>query len=190
MSQIVNFPPSMNLGAVKSPALEDMRPHMMSFRSQNANYGARDTVTIAIPTGQKGMYLHPSDSFISFRLTPVFTATGGTLALDANAYSVFRNARVRHGSNVLVNQRNCNRLWNALFDIQVGTSDREARQIDLGIEGDTTTSNVSNLFGVGLISGQSISCSFTLPMAVVGSLQEKAIPLGWLNTSQLFIELD
>jgi len=187
--ELINLPPSLNLGGVKQSALQDMRPSFQKLRSQNATYGPRDTIIIPIPTGRRGDFLNGADSYISFKFTPSYTGTG-PLSLDACAYSFFRNIRVRHGSNLLVNQRNCNRLWNALHDIQVNGSDRENDQITLCHMADTLISPANNMYGIAVASGSTYGASFSLPVPLVGALSEKACPLGWMNTSQLYIEID
>lgn len=190
MSSVVNFPPSMNLAINKAPLLEGMRGGHLQFRSQNSSYGERETISINIPTGQQGMWLHPQDSYLSFRFKPTFTVTAGSVSLDANAYSIFQHCRVRHGSNVLVNQRNCNRLWSALYDVQVPSGERASHTVNLGIKEDNQDARDGYLYGEALTSGQTRGYSMSLPISVLGSLQEKAIPLGWLNSSQLTLELD
>lgn len=190
MSSVVNFPPSMNLAQTKAPALEGMRGGHLQFRSQNASYNERETISINIPTGQQGMWLHPQDSYISFRFKPKFTVNNGSVSLDANAYSIFQHCRVRHGSNVLVNQRNCNRLWSALYDVQVPSGERASHTVNLGIKEDSQDARDGYLYGQTLTSDTTYGYSMSLPISVLGSLQEKAIPLGWLNSSQLTLELD
>ena len=146
---------------------------------------------IEIPCGRSGAYLHPQDSFLEFKFTPVFTeGTSGQTSLDANAYSIFKSIRILHGSNVLVNVQNCNRLYNALYDIQVHGSERNAGQITLGIQSETVNSLHCNLFGQQLVSTRTYQFSMTLPCSILGSLQEKALPLGWMGASSLYLELE
>ncbi len=186
---IINFPPSMNLQK-KASALSDMTPLMSSFRSANQTYGAQDTIRINLATGLSGHFLHAADSFISFRFKVTHASTAAVLRLDGTAYSFFRNFRVSHGSNQLVNVKNSNRLWNALFDLQCNSAQRESRQNDLCIDGDTVASRCNNLFGIEVNSDEWYSASFCIPSSVVGSLQEMALPLGWMNQSELTIEFD
>lgn len=184
----VNLSDSMNLSKVKAPLAEEVKGSHLVFKSQNQTYGARDTIVIPIPTAPNS-WLHPQDSFISFKFVPTFTITAGSMSLDATCYSIIRNIRVRQGANLLVNQRNCNRLWNAVYDVQVPSGERVSHQLSLGVEDSTTDSPSGHLYGAVLTSGQALGFSFTLPCSVVGSMQEKAIPLGALS-SQLYIELD
>ena len=198
MSQIINLPPSLNLGDVKQNALQDMSPSFQKLRAMNASYSPRDTITIAIPTGRRGDFLHGADSFISFKVIPnIVNGAANVLSLDGTDYSFFRNVRVRHGSNVLVNQRNSNRLWNALYDVQVSASERESNQVSLlQHSGSGPDANCNNMYGItfantsAIPAGCGYNASFTLPCPLVGSLSEKAVPLGWMNTSQLYIEID
>ena len=102
---------------------------------------------ISIPTGKRGNFLQGADSFISFKVIPnIVNGAANVLSLDGTAYSFFRNLKIRHGSNFLVNQRNLNRLLNALYDVQVSAAERESNQVKLlqhsGTDG---TSNANNM---------------------------------------------
>ena len=188
---VVTLPTSMNLGDVKASCVSDCKASIQRFRSDNSSYQSNDIVRIEIPCGRSGAYLHPQDSFLEFKFTPVFTeGTSGQTSLDANAYSIFKSIRILHGSNVLVNVQNANRLYNALYDIQVSGSERNAGQITLGIQSEASTSPHCNLFGQILNSTKTYQFSLTLPCSILGSLQEKALPLGFMGASSLYLELE
>lgn len=186
----VNLPPSLNLGDVKKSAIPNCKSSFQRIRSDNATYGAGDVVRIEIPCGRKGDYLHGQDSFLEFKFTPTFAVTAGSMSIDANAYSIFKSLKVYHGSNLLINQQFSNRLWNALFDAQVSGSQRQGKTCNLAIATDTVMSRSSNLYGIVLTSASTYGCSFVLPCSLIGSLSDKATPLGWMGASSIYIELE
>jgi hypothetical protein len=192
MSEIINFPQSMNLSQTKPQALNDMKGSFQQYKSQNQNYKQRDTISIPIPTGASGTFLHGSDSFISFRFTPEFIDPGtGALFLDGNFLSLFKNVRIRHGSSLLCNHREANRLYQSLFDSHTTSATRAGRSIDLGIFQNNTITKTQNMNGAYLgTTGKTLDCCVTLPIPLLGSLAEKALPVGWLTNSQLFLEID
>ena len=188
---VVQLPISMNLGDVKASCVADCKSSTQRLRSDNSTYRENDIVRIEIPCGRKGAWLHPQDSFLEFKFTPVFSAgTAGVISLDGNAFSIFKSIRILHGSNVLVNVQNCNRLYQALYDIQVTSAERNAGQITIGIQRENYNSPHCNLFGQVLTSGNTSQYSMTLPVSILGSLQEKSIPLGWMGASNLYLELE
>jgi hypothetical protein len=187
---IINLPESMNLTNQKKVALVDMLPFTHHITSTNTTYNPRDMIRINIPNGSNnGSKLHGSDSNFSFDFTPVFTTSTGTVSLDATCYSFFRNARLTNGSNIISNLRNANRIWNALYDVSVNSSDRENDTVTMGLEVQITCSLGNNMYGKALSSGETYHCSFCLPMPLVGSLTDKSVPLSWLN-SPLVLEFD
>lgn len=197
MAEIIQLPSSMNLTEVKQTALPDMKANFLEIPSNNRVYAPRDTIQIEIPTGQRGVFLHAQDSYISYRFKPSFTCAAGQPSLDGTAFSIIKSVKVRHSSNYLVNQQNANRLYNALYDIQVSPSERGVNQIGLGVQ-DTLVNSVSNnLYGLQFaktgdanLANAWYGVSHPLICSVVGTLQENAIPLGWLNSAPLVIELE
>jgi hypothetical protein len=188
MSQVINFPTSMNLSSVKETAEPTMRGDFMAFGSQNQVYGARDMIKIPIPNASN-VWLHGNDSFLSFRVKITGVATGGILSLDGSCYSIIKNARLVHAGNILVEQNECGRLWNALFDLQVSGADRASKEITHGVYDDIQISRSSGLFGTVVTNDKYLYFSFPLPMSIVGTLAEKSFPLGALSTGMM-LELD
>jgi hypothetical protein len=185
----VTLPLSMNLAESKPACVADCKASFQRFRSDNATYGQGDIVRIEIPCGRNGTYLHAQDSFLEFKFMATFTdGANGTTCLDGNCLSIFKSCRIMHGSNVLVNIQNCNRLWHALYDVQC--NDRNTGQITMGIITESTNSPHCNLFGAQLTSGNVYPFAFTLPVSLLGSLQEKALPIGMMNASNLYLELE
>jgi hypothetical protein len=187
---IINLPDSMNLTEQKKVALVDMSPFSHKIRSTNTSYNPRDMIRINIPTGgNNGAKLHGSDSYFSFDFTPIFTIAGGAMSLDGCAYSFFKNARLINGSNNISTLRNANRAWNMLYDVSVNSADRESDTNTMCLSISVTSSLGNNMYGKTLISGETYSCSFCLPMPLIGSLTDKSVPLSWLN-APLVLELD
>lgn len=185
----INFPESLQMNAKAPAAPAD--PLITRFRSDNTSYNAGDIIRIEIPTGGRGQYLLPADSFLSFDFTSNHTATGGALSLDGSAYSIFRRARVIHGSTTLVDTQHCGRLWNALRDAMVSVSSRSADEVRLGVENAANQLSAANYTaGLTLTSGQAYDAAFPLPLPLVGTLSKSALPLGMMGASSLYIELE
>jgi hypothetical protein len=194
---VANFPSSMNIANSKKSCVTDCHASFQRIRSDNSEVNANDIIRIEIPCGRKGDWLHPQDSFLEFKTKLTYTggtsATGGTaepVSLDGNAMSLFSGLRIYHGTNLLVNQRMCNRLWQALYDVQCNSAERVSDQIGLGVHVDGSSSVSNNLFGMTLISGNTYQFAFSIPCSVLGSLTDHAIPLGWMGSSSLYLELD
>jgi hypothetical protein len=202
----MSLPKELNLGSNK-PMSSNARPQILRFRSDNSTYTAGDTIRIEIPTGRVGQYAFPLDSFLEFKLK--INASGGAAAgttnffLDQSIYSLFNRIRVLQGSVVLEDTLYCNRLWTALYDIQVNESERRGDTITKGIYDMNATSSTasfnSGLFGQLLAIRTSASAasdsslydfSFVIPSALFGSLSQKALPLSLLGASSLYIEFE
>ena len=181
MAQVVNFPTSMNLSNVKATAEPTMKGEFLEFQSQNQSYGQREKIRIPI-ANTANTWLHGNDSFLSGRFKVESTATGGSIQLDGSAFSLFQNARLLHNNVPIVEQIECGRLWNALFDFQVGYNERYSKQISHCIAVDENSTFHESLFGVTLTNDKFVYFSICLPMSIVGSLSEKSFPLGALNT--------
>lgn len=190
MSVELNYPQSLDMMA-KKPAVP-AEPLITRFRSDNAEYSAGDIIRIEISTGGRNQFLLPNDSFLSFDFTSTHTATAGNLRLDGSAYSIFRRARVIHGSTTVIDIQNCGRLWNALRDAMVNYSARCADEVRLAADADPTTqqSTSNYLAGRQLVSNTSYDAAFALPLGLVGTLSKSATPLGLMGASSLFIELE
>lgn len=187
----INFPESLQMNAKAPAAPAD--PLITRFRSDNTSYSAGDIIRIEIPTGGRGQYLLPNDSFLSFDFTSThsITAVGSTVRLDGSAYSIFRRARVIHGSTTLVDVQHCGRLWSALRDIMVAPSSRVVDEVRLGLDNVAAQTNANNYTaGISMTSAQAYDAAFPLPLPLVGTLSKTAIPLGLMGASSLFIELE
>ena len=115
---VITLPSSMNLNDVKPSCVADCQSSFQRILSDNSTYRENDIVRIEIPTGGRGTWLHPQDSWFEFKFTPVFTnGTSGITSIDGNAYSIFKSIRVLHGSNVLVNVQNF--IWSKQIVVSV-----------------------------------------------------------------------
>jgi hypothetical protein len=115
----------MNIANSKQSCITNCMPSFQRIRSDNSEYRSGDISRVEIPCGRKGDWLHPQDSFIEFKMKSIITgATVGNVSLDATAFSYFKSLRIYHGSNLLVNQQYCGRLWNALYDLQCNSAER------------------------------------------------------------------
>jgi hypothetical protein len=185
--QKLNYPNSMNLNLVKETATPSMKGHFLDFTSQNTTYKARDTIRIPI-ANTANTWLHGNDSFLSCRVKISGTSTGGVLSLDSTVYSMFKSCRIIQGGNVLVEQQECGRLWNALFDLQVNGADRSSKEITMGMQVNGGITNYS-VMGTNIVSEKYLYFCFALPVSILGTLSEKSFPLGAI-TSPLMLEIE
>lgn len=203
----MSLPKELNLASNK-PIASSARPQILRFRSDNSSYTASDTIRIEIPTSRQGQYLFPQDSFLEFKLK--VNASGGAGAggtnflLDQSVYSLFNRIRVLHGSTVLEDTLYSNRLWTAIYDIQVNEAERRGDTISKGIF-DISAVSTSSIFNNGLF-GQVVAYraqqvvpvatdniydyNLVLPSSIFGTLATKALPLSLLGASSLYIELE
>ena len=98
---------------------------------------------------------------------------------------------ILHGSNVLEDILYPNRLWNAVYDLQKGISQRYTNTINLLIE-ESDQLQYGRSFGAtanGTRDTATFDFSFMLPSAILGCLAEKAIPLSLCGASSIYLEL-
>jgi hypothetical protein len=186
-----NFPSSMNLANSKKSAIPDCHPSIQRIRSDNGSYGASEICRIEIPCGRSGDWLHPQDSFLEFKVKLEYTGgTAGAISLDGTIMSLFKSLRIYHGSNLLVNQQFANRMYNMLYDVQCNSAERNAGQICLGVKPSTVASTSNNLFGLTFVSGNVYQFSFALPVSLLGTLTDHTLPIGYMGSSSLYLDLE
>jgi len=165
----------------------DAKADIYRYRADNQVYkcSQQETIRIEIPTGSSNNYILPKESFIEGYVQT--TASGGgtagaDLKLDRCVYSLFKKIRIMHGSVLLEEIDNFNRLMNTLIDIQT----RNPKD----------TLQNGYLFGISLVTtatpavaGAKIPFCFAFPSAILGYWQKRALPLRLLNASSLYIEL-
>ena len=202
----MSLPKELNLGSNK-PMASGGKPAILRYRSDNTTYVSGDTIRIEIPTGRQGQHLFPQDSYLEAKVK--VNTSGGTGAaintyIDQSAFSLFRRIRILHGSTVLEDTLDVNKLWTAIYDIQVNESERRGDTINKLVYDNVTAGNTStfnsHLFGYQFVSAQAASAAATdsslvdfaimLPSALVGSLASKALPLSLMGASSLYIELE
>ena len=185
---VVQLPPSYNLTDVKPASSAGGQAVYSKIRSDNATYGAGDVLRLTIPTGNN-MFLSAPDSFITGKIKPTITGgVAGSMRVDGSIYSIFKRITVYHGSSMIENILNANRLYNALYDVQCGPSERTSGSVNLLVdEGGIGMNNYT--YGNSVTSGTTYSFSLCLP-SILGSFAEKAIPLAMMGAAELYIEIE
>lgn len=200
----MSFPSELNLGSNK-PMSASGKPSINRYRSDNSTYSASDVVRIEIATGRKGQMLFPKDSFLELKIK-VNASNGATanssIYIDQSIYAIFNRMRIFHGSNVIEDTLYCNKLWSALYDLQVNETKRRGEGI-LKLVNDTT-GNAGSLFNAGTTGQKFIQMAanavqadslvydacIVIPSALLGSLASKAVPLGLMGASSIYLELE
>jgi hypothetical protein len=213
----MSFPSELNLGSNK-PMSASGKPSINRYRSDNSTYQGSDVVRIEVPTGRKGQMLFPKDSFLELKIR--INATNGLTAnssiyLDQSIYSIFSRMRIFHGSNVVEDTLYCNKLWTSIFDLQINEVKRRGESITKLVWDNTTTVAGalatpsifnSGLFGIPFARiGVNVAATdyplvnavvtpydacFCIPSALLGSLASKALPLGLMGASSIYLELE
>lgn len=200
----MSLPNQLNLSQNK-PLGSPSKPYINRYRADNSSYNGGDVVRVELNTGRKGQYLFPTDSFIEFKIS-INSQNGlnaGNIFIDGTIFSIFQRLRVIHGSTVLEDTLHVNRLWNALYDIQVTESERRGAGVNMLIN-DTTAAGGGHVFNAGMqgtlikvhaandvaVQSNVYDVSFMIPSALLGSLATKALPLGLMNSSSIYLELE
>ena len=200
----MSLPKQLNLGSNKPLGAQGM-PSINRYRADNSSYNNKDTIRIEIPTGRNGQYAFPNDCFLEGRLkiNASCGATATDVYLDQSILSIFNRVRVLHGSTVLEDTLHVNKLWSAIMDVQMNESERRSSTINYLIS-DTTAANNGNQYNAGTMGLKVMSMAvnavaadstiydfcIVLPSAVLGSLAQKALPLGLMKSSSLYLELE
>ena len=200
----MSLPKQLNLSTNK-PLSAQAQPSINRYRADNSSYSNKDTIRIEIPTGRLGQYAFPNDCFLEGRIK--INASCGAVAtdvyLDQSILSIFNRIRVLHGSTVLEDTLHVNKLWTAIMDVQMNESERRSATINYLIS-DTTAAGGGNTYNAGnmglkvmtmlanAVSADSGLYDFciVIPSAVIGSLAQKALPLGLMSASSLYLELE
>jgi hypothetical protein len=206
----MSFPSELNLGSNK-PMSASGKPSINRYRSDNSTYNGGDTIRIEIPCGRKGQYLFPKDSFIELKIR-VNAQNGVTAAssiyIDQSIYAIFNRIRIFHGSNVVEDCLYVNKVWSALYDLQINEIKRRGESI-MKLVNDNTATNVGvlnnpSIFNNGLngalftrmlanagaADSNIFDACFCIPSALLGSLAAKAVPLGLMGASSIYLELE
>lgn len=214
----MSFPSELNLGSNK-PISVSGKPSINRYRSDNSTYGPGDVIRIEVPCGRRSQYLFPRDSFLEFKIRITATNAGtanSSIYLDQSVYSIFNRMRIFHGSNVVEDTLYCNKLWTAIFDLQINETKRRGESITKlvwdntqTVAGALATPSIFNsgLYGVpfarigAAVAGANeyplvgavvtpFDACFCIPSALLGSLASKAVPLGLMGASSIYLELE
>ena len=127
----MSFPSELNLGSNK-PMSASGKPSINRYRSDNSEYRGSDVIRIEIATGRKGQMLFPKDSFLELKIK-VSAGNGATpnssIYIDQSIYAIFNRMRIFHGSNVVEDTLYCNKLWSALYDLQINETKRRGESL-------------------------------------------------------------
>jgi len=206
-----NLPSTLNLASNK-PMSANGKPGIFRYRSDNSSYsaptsGTGDVIRLEIPCGRQGQYLFPKDSFIEGKLqvTSTDSALSQTIYIDQSVFSLFNRIRVFHGSNLIEDCLYVNRVWTSVYDLQVNEVERRGDAITKLVNDTTSSGSLYPIFQDGcngmlvhttsgttntLTSSSLLDFCFVLPSAVLGSLSTKALPIGLMGASSLYLELE
>lgn len=168
---ISSVKPSMDAGVTQSYTRHD---------SNSSSAGEGSTIVINIPTGGRPRFLLPAESYLTFSIVPNFTGPlTGKLYLDGSAHSFFRNLRIYHGDE-LVSTNNYPQLANYLIDYNMSASDKDGAGTAMGC-GTAPFELVHN-----------VKATFAIPLfaPILGLFTDHGIPLSWMGSTNLRLELD
>jgi len=193
----MSFPKSLNY-AVNKQMSGAGRPEILRYRSQNASYQSGDKITIEIPTGRSGMHLFAANSYIEAKIIVNVNRKKEALKfnIDQNIYSIFKNIRVLHGTSQLEQYSSCNRLWNCIYDLQRNKSEREGDTLTIMGGSDTLRTAGYEFDFAAIVADETsfnsdpIEFAFVIPSAILGCLGSKALPLGLMGASSIYLELE
>ena len=176
------------------------------FRSDNSSYQNGDVIRIEIPTGRRGQHLFPKSSFIegnvSVNTTSYSTSANEGVYIDQSVFALFNRMRVIHGSTVIEDYLYCNKIWTSILDLQYNESERRSLSLTHLVASDSSQvpSYNSGCFGlkVGDVSSTASTASdttaidfcFPLPSGILGTLSQKALPLGACGAASIYLELE
>lgn len=213
MSSEKGLPKELALGSNK-PMAHQGKPSINRYRSDNSTYGAGDVIRIEIPCGREGQYLFPKDSFIEAKVRVNYTSvstTVGSIAIDQSCYALFNRMRIYHGSNMVEDTLYTNRLWTSIYDLQVNENKRRNDCINKMVYDNSTVfsggvgagaGSNTGLLGYNLVyiptattastavDSTAVDFCFQLPSALLGTLAQKALPIGLMSASSLYLELE
>ena len=157
------------------------RVHIYPENGGSSGFAPGNTIRLVVPTGNRGEYLNTRQSYIKFRLNNLATDVNDAFAMDSTAHGLFRSLKVSAsggaGGGVLENVEEYNALVQALIDTSVSET-----QLVLGgsiAEGylQSVNGGASRVFCLPLVSG------------VLGTLQQKYLPVGAMARTHLVLEL-
>ena len=181
------------------------KPMIARFRSDNSQYTNGDVIRIEIPTGRAGQHLFPKSSFIEGKVLVNVTSdgtSGESVYIDQSVFALFKRMRVIHGSTTIEDYLYCNKIWTSILDLQYKESERRALSMTHLVAPDATTTPAYNsgVHGVKLGACSTTTATttstaladfcFPIPSAVLGTLSQKALPLGACGAASIYLELE
>lgn len=199
----MSLPSTLNFG-INKPLAKSSKPSINRFRSDNSSYNNNDTIRIEIPTNGQGQMLFPRNSFIegSVSVNALNGATAGAIYIDQSVYALFNRMRIIHGSTVIEDCLYVNKVWTSILDVQVNDAERHGLGIT-HLVGDVSA-GLTNAYSTGqcgtkfnnyavnaaVADSPYFDFCFPLPSAILGTLAQKALPLGLCRNSSIYIELE
>jgi hypothetical protein len=201
------FPQVLNF-ANNKPMATLGKPYINRYRSDNSSYTDKDVIRIEIPTGRQGSYLFPKDCFLEGKIKVTSTGNGSAATtaavtyIDQSIYSIFNRLRIYHGSVIVEDCLYTNKVWTSIYDLQVNEVERRGDCITKCVS-DTNSSGVTSFQG-GCLGMQFLSSStnngqatsnlfefcIVLPSGLLGSLAQKALPVGLMGAASIYLELE
>ena len=195
------------------PSCPKSRVFRMNVPAINKSlFNPADQMIFEIPTGRKGTWLDPSQTYLKFSVQCASTASTSSgvpstgVYTDNSAYSFIQRCTVYNSSNILEDINEYGQLANFLLDTALTKSDKAGLSSILGtnpydqvfISGSSYAQYgvCGNAFPAGDRSGMSLSTStianintsvpftFCLPLlsGICGSMNSKMLPVGALHS--------
>ena len=198
----MSIPKELNY-SLKKEISAPSQPDVIRFRSDNSSYNNGDVIRIEIPTGRTGSHLFPHNSYLEGSVTINATTldtpavnTACNTYIDQSCYALFRRMRIIHGGSTQEDWLHFNREATAIYDLQKNVTERTGDSIHMlvdeaGLTGATFT--ITKATAANTASTQNsntLSFCFSLPSALIGTLAQKALPLGLMGASSIYLELE
>lgn len=148
--------------------------------SNGGSFSMGDTIRLELPSSRFGSWLLPRETYLKFKMDASFlNGTADTFSLDGGADCVISRIVIRSGANELENIQNYDLLSALWRDAMNDTNMYRVGGLSYGdneVFDDDNLGSQTHTFCVPIMSG------------VIGSLMNKALPLGFVN-SDLQIEI-
>lgn len=172
-----------NPTAITSDLNFSMKPIATRCRSYRASilptnksqFNQQDTAIIYVPGGRASTYLDCGQTYLRLTIKNTDASSTNSLYLDGGAHCIINRIDIFHGSNLLETIQSYNILANYIYDVQASASQRAglSNTYGFGYTGDRN--------GTALIGGNQMTFCIPLFSGVLGVLNDKALPLGFLR---------
>jgi hypothetical protein len=147
----------------------------------SSGLGLGNTIKMVLPTGNRGEYLNYRQSYLKFELRNLDGTAANKIKLDFSAHALIRALKVSAsggaGGGTLENIEEYNALYHTLLDLS-GSSGQM-----------NFTRSVAEGFGTEIQGGTSQIFCIPLMSSIVGSMQQKYLPVGNMARTHLTLEL-